>query len=314
MVKENSRLNHCPVCGHTRTQEFLRAPDRFHGRQQMYQLVKCCDCSLVWLKDPPQPEEIGIHYGADYDQKIAAAGEKAPQRWRDRRETLKLYKQGGTLLDIGCSSGSFLESLTGPTWELYGIEISPESAKRARSKTGAQIHIGDELSAPFAPCSFDVITCFHVLEHLYEPRQVFERVQHWLKPGGIFYFLVPNIDCAGVRMFGSYWYALELPRHLYHFSPSALRYLATSVGLEVDSLRTGRELFVEHSVRYIVDDILSRLTIVREPMATSSEPGVPFKIARKIFRMTVLPVVNTLAAFVGDGESIHGILRKRVSL
>ena len=79
--------------------------------------------------------------------------------------------------------------------------------------------------------SFDVITCFDVLEHLYEPRQVMARVGEWLKPGGIFYVLVPNVDSAEARVFGSYWHGLELPRHLFHYSPASLKFLAESAGL-----------------------------------------------------------------------------------
>src|ERR1035438_10453930 len=71
--------------------------------------------------------------------------------------------------------------------------------------------------------SFDVITCFDVLEHLYEPRKVMARVGEWLKPGGIFYVLVPNVDSAEARAFGSYWHGLELPRHLFHYSPASLK-------------------------------------------------------------------------------------------
>ena len=61
--------------------------------------------------------------------------------------------------------------------------------------------MGDILEAPFPPESFDVITCFDVLEHLYEPRQVMTQGGKWLKPGGIFYVLVPNIDSAEARVF-----------------------------------------------------------------------------------------------------------------
>ena len=74
--------------------------------------------------------------------------------------------------------------------------------------------------------SFDVITCFDVLEHLYEPRRVMAKVGEWLKPGGIFYVLVPNVDAAEARVFGSYWHGLELPRHLFHYSPASLKFLA----------------------------------------------------------------------------------------
>ena len=90
--------------------------------------------------------------------------------------------------------------------------MSAECAKTAEARSGAQVFVGNILDAPFPPESFDVITCFDVLEHLYEPRRVMARVSEWLKPGGMFYVLVPNVDSAEARVFGSYWHGLELPQ------------------------------------------------------------------------------------------------------
>ena len=171
---------------------------------------------------------MGEHYGPDYDRSVAAAG-KSPDRWRGRVETLTQYKAGGSILDLGCSSGGFLSALKNPAWKLYGIEMSDEVAQRAHDDTGADVFVGDILDAPYPAGSFDAITCFHVFEHLYQPREILAKVSHWLKPGGIFYAMMPNIDSAGARIFKSYWYALELPRHLYHFSPISLKNTAHSV-------------------------------------------------------------------------------------
>ncbi len=304
----------CIVCGHQGAQELLKAPDRFHGASDLYRLVRCSSCSLVWLENAPKPEDMFRHYGQDYDRKIAEAGESSPQRWRDRRETLKLHKQGGAILDLGCSSGSFLETLKGGKWDLYGVEMSTESASRALARCGAKVFVGDILDAPFRPGSFDVITCFHVFEHLYHPREVLARVSEWLKPGGIFYVLMPNIDSAGARVFKSYWYALELPRHLFHFSPESLRKLAESVGLEEISMVTGRELFIEKSVHYMVDDLLRKVDVTRPPLSKCKEPSFPWKVVRKMYRMTVQPVLTGALGLAGDGESIHGIFRKRATV
>jgi len=299
----------CPACGNSGVENFLEAPDRFHGRPQIYKLMRCRSCSLIWLANPPSPEEMGYHYGADYDRAIAGAGED-PNHWRGRRDTLLRYKSGGTILDLGCSSGGFLTSLKSPAWKLYGIEMSDSVAMKAEAKCGAQVFVGDILDAPFGPSSFDAITCFHVFEHLYQPREVLAKVAEWLKPGGIFYTMMPNIDSAGAHIFGSYWYALELPRHLYHFSPASLGRLATAVGLEEVSLTTHREVFIEASTRYILDDALGRLGFSRVPLAQAKALSLPRRAVRKAFRLTVLPILNGLASFAGDGESIHVVLKK----
>jgi 2-polyprenyl-3-methyl-5-hydroxy-6-metoxy-1,4-benzoquinol methylase len=304
-------LNGCMICGHNGTEPLLRAPDRYHGRLKQYQLVRCPSCSLVSLENPPKPEEIGEHYGPDYDRSVAAAGD-SPERWRARVKEIARYKSGGSLLDLGCSSGAFLQAMKSAPWRLYGIEMSDEVASRAESATGGQVFVGDILDAPYAPNSFDVITCFHVFEHLYDPRAVLKKAAEWLKPDGIFYAMMPNIDSAGGRIFGSYWYALELPRHLFHFSPKSLGNLARSLGLEQVLLITDREVFIEKSVHYLFDEMFRRVGVSRVPLAKMNEPGLSFRVVRKAFRWTVLPVLNGIAALAGDGESIHAMLRKPI--
>lgn len=301
---------HCPVCVHQVAEEFLRAPDRFHGRSECYRLMKCPSCSLVWLDNPPRPDMMGEHYGPDYDRSVAAAG-ASPNRWNGRVEEVKKYRSGGSILDLGCSSGGFLGAMKDPAWKLYGIEMSDEVARRAESTTGAQVYVGDILDAPFAPESFDVITCFHVFEHLYQPKAVLKKVAEWLKPDGIFYVMVPNIDSAGSRIFRSHWYALELPRHLYHFSPQSLTSIADSAGLESITLTTGRELFFESSSRYLLDTAFRRAGRPRTPLSRAMQPGIGFRVVRKAFRLTLLPVLNAIAGIAGQGESIHAVFRRK---
>jgi SAM-dependent methyltransferase len=300
----------CPVCGKADAREFLRGPDRFHGRKDRYTLVRCPACSIVWLSHPPEPSEMHLHYTAAYDRLISASGQNAPHRWRERKAAMTPHKRSGALLDLGCSSGSFLESLKGDGWKLHGIEMSTECAKIAEGKTGAQVFVGHILDATFPRESFDAITCFDVLEHLYEPRRVMARVGEWLKPGGIFYVLVPNIDSAEARAFGSYWHGLELPRHLFHYSPTALKFLAQSAGLSVVSLETRRNPAIGTSLRYVWDDAFAAVGIRRTPVAYRSEPGVAWRAGRKLVRMTALRAALAMAPLVGEGESIHAIFRK----
>jgi SAM-dependent methyltransferase len=300
----------CPICGQAGAAEWLRAPDRFHGRQEKYTLVRCSACSLVWLSDPPKPEEMHVHYTDAYHKLISAAGENSPHRWRDRKAALAPHKRSGALLDLGCSSGSFLESMKDEPWKLYGVEMSADSARTAEARSGARVFVGDIPDAPFAPESFDVITCLDVLEHVYEPRRVMARVGEWLKPGGIFYVLVPNIDSAEARVFGSHWHGLEMPRHLSHFSPASLGNLAKSVGLQEVSLQTHRNPAVGTSLRYVWDDFFRALGIQRTPVAYRGEASLPWRAARKLVRLTVLRGLLAMAPLVGGGESIHAIFRK----
>ena len=309
-VKGTGRFG-CPICGTPNPLQWLAAPDRFHGRTKEYQLLRCAACSIVWLDDPPSKIEMGIHYGADYDRTISAAAQ-APEHWSGRHsEVVRLLPEGGAVLDLGCGTGGFLSTLKGPSWKLYGLEMSEAAAEKARTCSNAQVFVSDILDAPFAPQSFDLITCFNVFEHLHEPKEVLLRLYNWLKPGGIFYALLPNIDSAGARIFGSYWYALELPRHLYHYSPASFRRIANSAGLREVSLTTHHELFFEYSTRFLYDALLKKLGVSRPTLAQSvDEASLTWRVVRKVYRLTLLQLFSAAASLVGDGETITAIFAK----
>jgi SAM-dependent methyltransferase len=300
----------CPLCGQGGAQEWLQGPDRFHGRREKHTLVRCPACSLVWLSNPPKPAEMYLHYTDAYHKLISAAGRDSLAHWGFRKEAVAQFKQSGALLDLGCSSGSFLEFMQGESWKLYGIEMSAEVARMAEERSKAQVFVGDIVDAPFPREFFDAITCFDVLEHLYEPRRVMARVSEWLKPGGIFYVLVPNVNSAEARMFGSYWHGLELPRHLFHYSPASLKFLAESVGLREVSLETRRNPAVGTSLRYVWDDVFRAVGIRRTPVAYRGEASFPWRATRKLVRMTILRALLAMAPLVGGGESIHAIFQK----
>jgi SAM-dependent methyltransferase len=249
------------------------------------------------------------HYTDAYDKLISVAGEN-PARWGFRKEALERLKQSGALLDLGCSSGSFLAFMRSTSWQLHGIEMSAQTAKVAESQSGAQVFVGNILDAPFPREYFDVVTCFDVLEHLYEPRRIMAKVAEWLKPGGIFYVLVPNVDSAEARVFGSYWHGLELPRHLFHYSPASLKFLAESAGLRQVSLETRRNPAVGTSLRYVWDDVFRTVGIRRTPVAYRDEASLAWRAARKLVRMTILRALLGMAPLAGGGESIHASFRK----
>lgn len=288
---------------------FLKAPDRFHWRPEIYQLERCEGCSYVWLVGPPTLKEMPFHYGKDYHRGVTAAGE-APGRWERHRRVILQLKQGGMLLDIGCSSGGFLSTMMGSSWTLFGIEMEASTAIQARAKTDADISIGDVLNAPFASASFDVITCFDVLEHVYDPRAFLERVVDWLKPGGVFFTILPNIDSWESRLFRSYWYGLELPRHISHFSPRSLRHLMTSVGLREISIKTWPTTYVEQSLDYLRSALLQKLGISPSPSANEGQRGIPQRAMRKLLRVCLMNPSGRIAAAVGEGASMEAILTK----
>lgn len=301
----------CPLCGSRKVSDFMRAPDRFHMRTELHALMRCSHCSCVWLANPPSPEEMPRHYDADYHRAIVAAGEaSAGNRWKGEREVISKHKSGGSVLDIGCSSGGFLSTMKGPSWKLYGIEMESSTAERARKSTGAEVFTGDALDAPFAPESFDLVTTFDVLEHVYKPRQFVTKINEWLKPGGIYYAVLPNIDSWEARMLGSYWYGLELPRHLFHFSPRSLSMLMKSSNFEEVSIFTARTSYLEYSAGYVCGSMMQKLGGSPTPLAKVQRRSFAFKAIRKALRLAAVFPFAKAASAAGNGASMEAIFAK----
>lgn len=253
---------------------------------------------------------MSCHYGADYHKAISTAGELSHiNKWR--REKILTLRKGGVLLDVGCSSGGVLRALGNSDWELYGIETSMEEARKAEMNSGAKVFVGDMLDAPFSPLSFDVITLFHVLEHFDRPKDIVRKLWEWLKPGGIVYLQVPNIMALEACIFRSYWYGLELPRHLYHFSPASLKRLFSDFDFEDLLLNTQSPNHIEASMHYVLDEVLGRFGISRTSLATSGDSSsIPWRIVRRILRYGLLKPFGYLAATAGRGAGIEAAFRK----
>jgi SAM-dependent methyltransferase len=264
---------------------------------------------MVWQKTPPPPSEMWRHYGELYDLAVTRAG-KDVRLWQERRNAITRRKSEGSVLDIGCSSGGFLSVMQGPKWKLFGIEMSEATANEARRNTGAEVFVGDILDAPFAPESFDVITCFHVFEHVYQPKEMLAKVYQWLKPGGIFHLEVPNIDALEAGIFRSYWHSLELPRHLYHYSPATIRRLLAGAGLVEVQLETTKSSYGTYSIRYVVDDLFSRLGRPRPPAAAGRPPSFVSRAIRKLNRLTIFALVAEVAAALGRGPDLKATFQK----
>lgn len=305
---------HCPLCDRADTHPFLKAPDRFHLRREDYVLLRCHSCGCVWLDAPPKPEEMGRHYSEDYHRTIAAAGETGTERrWGRHRKVIQRHKTGGAILDIGCSTGGFLSTMRGGRWKLHGIEIASATAEKARASTGADVFVGDVLQAPFQPGSFDVITCFDLLEHVYQPRQFLAQVWQWLKPGGIVFTRLPNIDSWEARLFRSYWYGLELPRHLFHFSPQSLRNVMREKGFQELSIATPPVTYVEFSCRYVYGEILERMGFHPEPASKAATEGIPWRVVRKGLRVSIVAPFSYLASMACAGGCIEAVFAKPIT-
>lgn len=144
-------------------------------------------------------------------------------------------------LELGCSHGTFLQQLRNCGWNCVGIEPAADVARCARER-GFDVRVGSLESAiaadpqTFASGTFDAIFAWMVVEHLHEPVATLQLARGLLKPGGTLSISVPNFGCWERRAFGRFWYALQLPTHLQHFTPASLRRLLAASGFELVEL------------------------------------------------------------------------------
>jgi SAM-dependent methyltransferase len=164
------------------------------------------------------------------------------------------FQGEGKILDIGAGSGSFLASMKTLGWDPYGVDISAEAVARAQ-RLGIRMVQGEVRDAPFPDSFFDVITLRAVLEHVHHPVETLREVRRFLKDQGRVYVVVPNIASLNFWLFGGFWYALEVPRHLYAYSPRVMRGLAEKAGFVVLSVRfRSSTLGLRASLQYWYDD------------------------------------------------------------
>tara|TARA_R110000868_G_scaffold59969_10_gene183966 strand:+ start:2526 stop:3383 length:858 start_codon:yes stop_codon:yes gene_type:complete len=136
------------------------------------------------------------------------------------------------LLDVGCGTGDFLQVAKKDTWEVYGIEPNEHARAIANKKTDHSVFDVDQL-LKFKPNSFDVITLWHVLEHLPNLEEQIQVFKNLLKLDGTLIIAVPNFNSYDAKFYKSHWAAFDAPRHLWHFSKSSMSKLVSNKNMKV---------------------------------------------------------------------------------
>jgi 2-polyprenyl-3-methyl-5-hydroxy-6-metoxy-1,4-benzoquinol methylase len=200
------------------------------------QTVLCRRCGLVWTNPRPSPADIDRYYEAEY--RADYSGQSTPARRkvlrgllgaRDRREGLRpLLPTGATVLDVGCGAGELVYLLRREDISASGIEPGAEYAGFARGALGVPVQTATVNTAIVAPGSQDLVTMFHCLEHVGDPREVLRAVRGWLKRGGAAVVEVPNVASTVQAPSHRFHYA-----HLYHFTAETLAALGEAAGLRV---------------------------------------------------------------------------------
>ena len=229
----------CPLCGGTQIERALTCVDHY-ASGEMFHLCRCQDCGFLFTQDFPVEAEIGRYYETpDYishsDTKKGAMN--SVYHWvrnymlgrKARLVAHEAHRKEGRLLDIGTGTGYFADTMQRRGWQVEAVE------KNAGARAFAKEHFNldvkpDTALTDFAPGSFDVITLWHVMEHLEPLNEMWQTLNSLLTDKGVLIIAVPNSSSFDAKKYGAYWAAYDVPRHLWHFTPGTIQQFGSKHG------------------------------------------------------------------------------------
>lgn len=212
---------------HSTTKDFLVSGESF---------------SLVWNEDhkilitQPQPLKENLYKYYESNEYISHTDSKngllnilyqAVKNYSLKRKVRlieKLNQGKGSLLDIGAGTGDFLKYAKDTHWEVDGVEVNANARARSQKK-GIQLK---ESMDDFKGDQFDVVTLWHVLEHVPDLENTVLNIEALVKEGGTLIVAVPNFNSYDAKFYKEFWAAYDVPRHLWHFSRESMKMLFTS--------------------------------------------------------------------------------------
>lgn len=217
------------------------------GREVMsniiFSILRCSHCKSGSTWPRPNSSDALEGYGLEYYDSWQPKTKNLVYliSWWFRRGIIlkgrldKLPKVTGvrSLIDVGCGDGLFLEAASRLGWEAQGVETSGTACSLARSRGNVVFH-GRLREANLPSGSLDVVTLFHVLEHVGSPEETMADIKRILKPDGFLLVEVPNFGSILARVLRGRWGALDVPRHLTHFTKDGLSTLLSRHGFTVD--------------------------------------------------------------------------------
>lgn len=220
----------CPLCNSSKKKLYIKEDD--------FRIVKCKKCGFVYLNNIPDESEIyEDYYEAKVNKDDYTKFSSIPHLAdiyainEQRLYYVRKYKLKGSILDIGCGTGLFLNTAMHYGFDVYGIDVSQAAVNNAKEEFG--IDADKKLISQLDPehMQFDVITMWHVLEHLIDPVSELLKVRQLLKDDGVLFIEVPNLKSIKFKLNGGKWQGGNHP--LYHrsfFTPRTLRKLLKRSG------------------------------------------------------------------------------------
>src|SRR3989338_7644014 len=242
MEESMAQILPCDLCGTTAARMlYSDLRDTALGGDGVFAMVRCARCGMVRLDPRPDVAGAADHYPHEYIpyQKSNRLIRMLKRYQWTRMEAMMRRSAGGvgSVFEIGCARGEFLEFLKSRGWRVAGLEMDPASAEAGRA-AGVDVRAGTFESAEFASDErFDCVVLSYVLEHLPSPLAALTKIHGMLREGGIAVISVPNYESWDRRAFGRFWHGFDVPRHLHIFSEMTLRAYAAKTGFSTEHIR-----------------------------------------------------------------------------
>ena len=243
-------MDKCCLCGGTQWEVVEEVPP--------ISVVRCT-CGLVFVT--PQPSRQVLEYA--YEEAYYRPWEKQvalrSKMWQQRLLRVETFvSPPGRMLDVGCGTGAFLEVAEERGWDVTGTEFSAYAIKVAEARR-FRVFKGEVWEAKLSAEAFDVVTCWHVIEHVADPKRVMEEIYRVLRPGGVLVLATPNVAdhifraayIIARRRRPVFYEPDEREVHLFNFSEQTLRALATSVHFQVVEVGFDRGAAAEWGKRVV---------------------------------------------------------------
>ncbi|MBZ5535436.1 MAG: class I SAM-dependent methyltransferase [Acidobacteriia bacterium] len=317
--------NACPLCSTEETEFFARCTDHLlKTTDKMFSLRECRACGIIYLAPIPSAEELRAYYPSGYwwsessraRNFLSAVGKRLESLYRRMalRDHIRFVlgaarhvsEEGETvdLLDVGCSGGTLLHELSHRGISGRGLDFSEEAVAHATRVYQLDCSVGDLTQNPWQQHRFSLLTCFHVLEHVPEPRAFLKAMAAALVERGRIVLQVPNIRSWQCRLFGSQWYGLDPPRHLVNFSDRALIRLLQEAGFDV--IRKKRFSLRDDAAGWVSSAFPRLDPLARAVRKTSKERPAGEPAALGIFKNFVYFVLLLAATPVALCDSLAG--------
>ncbi|MEK7463115.1 MAG: class I SAM-dependent methyltransferase [Patescibacteria group bacterium] len=239
---KNHSLNilKCPLCQNTELDRLFQAND--YISLDPFIVYRCAHCDLAITDLGLINKNISDYYGGGYYGQRKFLVESIINYARVRAiSRIKDFAPSFSLLDVGCGNGTFLMSMRKRGWQSFGTEIAP--AGHIQQCAGEFIKKGDFRKSDFSGNSFDVITMWHSLEHVEDPLGYLIEAERVLKDNGVLVAEIPNFRSLQAIIFRKNWFHLDVPRHLFHFSPKSAGILFQKAGFNKVKIKNGSFIY-----------------------------------------------------------------------